>query len=287
MKPWSPEDDDLLREWWGCSGGMPSIAARLGRSVEAVNNRAIELRLGPYLDVGEDVAFNQLYRIVIGEDVSGGYQWTLEKWQKLGLKIRRRRVKKCRFYMVNISHFWRWAKKHQDQLDFSRFEENALGLEPEWVKVKRRVDQRNRTLTTWKKCKWSKIEDMLLEQMCLAGCYSWEQFCGTFQRTSSSIRRRIYDLALPSPPKSAPIKWSAEDMKQLVGLLESGYSIDYCARILKRSAQAVRGKIEWIKKKGLWVDYGGKPLSAPDNWPHEQRARQAVGRADREQLQTV
>ena len=72
MKTWTAEDDEYLREKWGTSGGVPSIAKELGRSVDAIKNRAIELKLGPYLDGGEDVSYNQLYRIVVGKEVVGG-----------------------------------------------------------------------------------------------------------------------------------------------------------------------------------------------------------------------
>ena len=275
MKTWTAEDDEYLREKWGTSGGVPSIAKELGRSVDAIKNRAIELKLGPYLDGGEDVSYNQLYRIVVGKEVVGGSQFTLERWKKLGLRIRRRRVDKCMFYIVSIDDFWRWANEHQDILDFSRFEENALGIEPDWAKRKRKIDQRNRTMMTPKKCPWSPQEDALLTVLCESGDKTHEDLQRVFQRTSSSIRRRIYDLALPRPLKSPTKKWTPNDLRQLVHMTESGYGHDWIAKTMNRSAQAVRGKLEWIEKKGLWEEYGGRPLQASGHRPDEQRARQA------------
>jgi len=176
---------------------------------------------------------------------------------------------------VDIEEFWTWAERNQDILDFSRFEENALGMEPAWGKEKRKIDQRNRLMSTPKKCRWTVQEDALLTAMCEAGCYTHEDLQHAFQRTSSSIRRRIYDLALPRPLKSATVKWSEDDMHNLVQMIEAGYGHDYCAKTMKRSTQAVRGKIDWIRKKGLWERYAGRPLQASGHRSHEQGARTA------------
>ena len=274
-KPWTPEDEACLREHWGCKDGVPSIAKMLGRSVNAVKTRARRLKLGAYRLGGDDITFNQLVRTIVGVDVFG-CQYTMERWEHNGLPIKRQRMINDYVRRVNIDAFWRWAKNHQDILDFSRFEENALGKEPAWVKEKRKIDQRNRLMATPKKCRWSQQEDALLASMCEAGSYTHEDLQKVFRRTSSSIRRRIYDLALPCPPKGATVKWSVDDMVQLVQMTNAGYGHDYCAKTMNRSAQAVRGKIEWIRKKGLWEEYGNRPLQAGRQGPHEQRARQAA-----------
>ena len=36
--------------------------------------------------------------------------------------------------------FWKWAEQNQNFLDFSNFEENVLGVEPDWAKRKRKND---------------------------------------------------------------------------------------------------------------------------------------------------
>lgn len=259
-KHWTAEDEEYLREHWGCKGGKISIAKVLGRSVEAIQNRANRLHLGPFINGGEDVSFDQLFMIVNGIGRNGGYAWTLKRWQQWGLHIKRVRVNQNTFRMISITEFWKWAKKNQDKLDFSRFTENALGCEPKWVKQKRAIDRKNRSIRNWKKIPWSEQEDALLAFMCKSGMFSWNDLCNELKRSSQSIRRRIYDLYLPSPRKSQIVKWTEADMRQLVNLIDNGYSNDYCAITMQRSAQAVRGKLEWIKKKGLWEEYGGRPL---------------------------
>ena len=199
----------------------------------------------------------------------------MRRWEEHGLHVHKIRVQRCLWKQVDIEEFWEWAEKNQDILDFSRFDENALGMEPKWVKQKRKIDQRNRTMMTPKKCRWSPQEDALLIALCESGDKTHEDLQRVFQRTSSSIRRRIYDLALPRPLKSQTKKWTQNDMRQLVHMTESGYGHDWIAKTMNRSAQAVRGKIEWIDKKGLWEEYGGRPLQASGHRPNEQRAREA------------
>ena len=274
-KPWTPDDEDMLREAWGTRGGIPGIARALGRSEYAVKCRAQKLKLGPYRCGGALVSLLQVAQTILGEMLCGSVTYSMMRWERRGLPVHKTRVQNTLWKQVDIEEFWTWAEKNKDVLDFSRFEENALGIEPAWVKQKRKIDQRNRLTTTPKKCRWSPQEDAVLASMCEAGKYTHEDLQKVFQRTSSSIRRRIYDLALPQPIKCRTVKWPVDDMKQLVRMTESGYNIDWIAKTMNRSAQAVRGKVEWIRKKGLWVEYGGRPLSASGHWPDEQCARQA------------
>lgn len=257
---WTSEDVDQLRELWGSRGGIPKIARVMGRSEASIKVRAMRLKLGPYLNGGELVSLLQVAQIIVGFDDSGSITYSMRRWEERGLPVHKTRVQRCAWKQVNIEEFWTWAKKNQDILDFSRFEENRLGMEPTWVKKKRKIDQRNRTLTTPKKCRWTPQEDALLTALCESGRHTHEDLQRTFRRTSSSIRRRIYDLSLPRPVKCSTVKWTPNDMRQLVEMVEAGYSHDWVAKTMNRSTQAVRGKIEWIKKKGLWEEYGGRPL---------------------------
>ena len=274
-KNWTTDDDEQLRELWGCYGGIPRIARALGRNEGAIKLRATRLKLGPYRNGGELVSLLQVARSIVGSGKSGSVTYSMRRWEERGLPVHKTRVQRCAWKQVDIEEFWSWAEKNQDILDFSRFEENALGMEPDWAKWKRKIDQRNRTMMTPKKCPWSPQEDALLTVLCESGDKTHEDLQRVFQRTSSSIRRRIYDLALPRPLKSPTKKWTSNDLRQIVHMTESGYGHDWIAKTMNRSAQAVRGKLEWIEKKGLWEEYGGRPLQASGHRPDEQRARQA------------
>jgi len=271
-KPWAHDEEERLCELWGGYGGIPRIAKTMGRSESAIKIRARKLKLGPYRNGGTLVSLLQVAKVIVGSE---NVAYSMKQWEEHGLPIHKTRVQSNTWKQVDIDEFWEWAEANKDILDFSRFEEDALGIEPKWVKKKRKVDQRNRTTTTPKKCRWSPQEDALLTALCESGNHTHEELQKIFQRTSSSIRRRIYDLAIPHPPKGSPKKWRENDMRQLVAMLEAGYGHDWIAKTMNRSAQAVRGKIEWIQKKGLWERYGGRPIQASGYRPHEQGTRSA------------
>lgn len=245
---WTPADEEALREGWGqLKGGIPALARRLGRSVNALKVRAQRLDLGPWLDAGEWVSVNQLIGIVTG--VSSGYSYTLYRWRRMGLPVSERRTVDSKWRMVRIEAFWPWAEAHRRELDFSRFEEGALGIEPDWAREKRKVDQRNRTLTLPHNTPWSPREDALLKFLCERGT-DWAELDGRFRRTSGAVRRRIHDLGLPRPAdmgrrglgREKP--WTAEELETLRRMTNEGYSIDWIARQLGRTSQSVRGKRE-------------------------------------------
>lgn len=269
-KPWKPEEDEYIAEHWGCQGGMPAIARALDRSVISIQERGQKLKLGPYLDGGEKISFYQVVSTVTGMKESGAYGYLLEKWQKLGLQVHKTRVRGSLWRMIDMEEFWVWAENHQDVLDFSRFEENALGREPEWAKAKRRIDQMNRNMEHPKKQPWSQEEIELLKTMLNNGA-TYEQLMKAFRRSAGAIRRKIYDLYLPHPIEAKLTRWTERDMRKCAMMIENGFSMAVCAAKLGRSPEAVRGKIEWIKKKGLWAEYVGETIQTSSDRQDQSR----------------
>ena len=235
-RKWTEEDYTILRESWGLmKGGMPALAKKLNRSVNALKVKAHRLKLGPWLDADEYVTLNQLLKLFCGKSWSYSYS----RWRKLGVPVRKKRCIDTVWDMVRIDDFWTWAKMHQNEIDFSQFPENSLGAEPEWVKNKRRIDAANARLHTALKTRWSPQEDALLTSMCQRGT-TWRELDRAFNRSSNAIRRRIYDLGLPKPERQ-PIRWTQAEIAEYHRLKNSGYSDDYIARRLNRSSQSVRG----------------------------------------------
>ena len=202
------------------------------------------------------MTFNQLLGIILGrKETSGGtYSYSYYRFKRLGLPLHRVRVDKDRWLMVDVNEFWKWAEQHQAELDFSRFEENALGEEPHWAKRKRRIDLYNRAMQQPKKTRWTEWEIAHMKAMLQHGA-TYEDLSRELQRTASAIRRKIYDLYLPRPVEAKIVKWPEGEMRWLARMTERGFNIDFCARQLGRSPEAVRGKLEWIRKKGLWEEY--------------------------------
>lgn len=242
-KNWTADDIEQLREGWGCHGGLPKLASKMGRSVESLKVKAVRLGLGPWLDAQDYITLHQLIRLLNGGPKPGsGYSYTRMRLERMGLRMRRKRVRNSLFLVVDIDEFWAVAGEHRDALDFSRLEENVLGMEPDWVKEKRRQDKLNGRLHYPKNTPWSPQEDDALRQAVENGA-TYADLQRTLRRTSGAIRRRIHDIGLPKPARAAIQPWSEADLEKLKRLRAAGWSGDRIAREMGRSPEAVRGKL--------------------------------------------
>lgn len=250
---WTDEEETILCESWGqLRGGIPALARKLSRSVEAVKVRAQRLKLGPWREGDVYVSLYTLVSAVTGLASGGGYSYTAMRWEKLGLPVRRRRTVRRTWRMVRIDDFWRWAEGCQENLDFALFEENLLGKEPDWAKEKRLKDRYNRACGQ-RYLRWSPHEDAVLQAMLRQGA-TWAELEKVFQHSGGAIRRRIYDLNLPLPRSmrghGRETPWDPDELALLSELREQGYGIDAIAQKLGRTSQSVRGKLGCGMKRG-------------------------------------
>lgn len=246
-KKWTNEDIEALESYWG-NISIPAIARKLGRSVEAVKEKAFRLGLRRHLHSGTMITFNQ-FCIAIGRGPM--HKEILERFRKLGLPIHYKASIKTRFAMVDIDEFWTWAEKHKSVIDFSRIEPLTFGAEPDWVKEARAADFRKRDGII--KTPWTPTEDRRLKQMLEAYRYTYDDISRELRRTEGAVKRRIFDLGLPQRPMRRPIRpWTDEEVKQLCDMLAAGYGFEAIAQKLGRSALACRGKYEHVLNPGYF-----------------------------------
>jgi hypothetical protein len=239
-KPWTNEEKEYLQDKWG-TVSMPGIGNKLGRSVEAIRIKAQKLGLQGHLQAGEHVSFNQLL-LALGID-NGSY--SVQRLLKAGCPVKMHRVISSSFRVVDISAFWRWAKKNKTMLDFAVFVENALGIEPKWVKEKRREDIRNRMRPN--NDPWTPESDNLLRTLLMQYKYTYADLSKRLLRSEGAIKRRICDLGIRQRPlRMEPKLWPADEAEILLDLFEKGYSYERIADELGRTAMQVRGKHERI-----------------------------------------
>lgn len=237
---WTDEEKLYLSDNWG-SLSIPTLMKNLNRSRNAIYVMAYRLSLGPFLESGEYVTWNQfLYAL----GIQGGYKYKAISWIKnRGFPIHTKRVHKDSFKVVYIEEFWKWAVKNKDFLDFSKFEENALGKEPEWVKTKRKHDFIIRK--NYKTTPWTKIEDLKLEKLLKDYKYTYLELSRILQRTTGAIQRRICELGLKERPIKADnhVKWTDEEFETLFQLIDDGFGYEYLQDVIGKSAKAIRGRV--------------------------------------------
>lgn len=249
MKPWSQSEYDYLMDNWG-KKSLGSIAKKLNRSSNAIKIKVDRLGLGAFLDSGDYVTFNELVQ-AFGRKNSSTYMAT--SWIKnRNFPVKYKRVGKCSFKVVYLNDFWKWAEQNRTFIDFSRFEENTLGIEPAWVREQRRADQLKNMQV--KKTPWTPAEDSELKRLLKTYRYSYSELSGKLCRTCGAIQRRICDLKLKERPIKVDnhIKWTQLESDLLDRLIRNGTPYPLMAERLGKSEKAIRGKV--------YVKYGSENL---------------------------
>ena len=232
---------------WG-SVSMETIAKNVGKTKDAVQQKANDLGLGPFLEAGEYVTLNQLFIALRGPN-QGSY--TVNQWLDKGLPVRKRRVKNCSFKVVQLREFWDWAEVNSTIIDFSRLEKSILGAEPKWLEEQRRADIEKRQM--YKSIPWTPAEDETLRSLLNAYQYTYRELAFRLRRTEGAIKRRMLDLGI----KARPLKmcnhnpWTDKETEALRALYFKGHTPNTMTKYIPaRSAQACSGKIERLIKEG-------------------------------------
>lgn len=272
-RKWTREEYAELENLWG-SISVPAIASRLNRSENAILIKASRLGLGPVLESGDFITFNQLVVAVTG--LTQSYSYMMESWVKRrGLKIHTKKVKKCSFKVVYINEFWEWAKENRSFIDFSRMEPLILGEEPEWVAQQRKKDYEGIRLQ--RKDKWSDYEIEKLKSLLRDQKYGYAEMSRELGRSAGAIQRKCTDLGLKARPVRADnhgdaAKWTDEQFELLAEGIKNGEGYMLIAEKIGKSEKAIRGKVYFmyltedadkVRKmlgSGKWGDGAPEPL---------------------------
>ena len=240
-KKWTREEEEYLLENWGTIS-VKSIAKKLGRSENAIVVRKNRLGLGAFLESGEYITWNQL-QIALGYGLSGSGYKTISWIRNRNFPIHTKRVKDNVFKVVYLNEWWKWAEKNKDFLDFSKFEENVLGVEPDWVKEKRKRDVEKNS--KYIMAPWTAVDDSRLEFLLKKQKYTYRELSIMIRRTEGAIQRRICDLGLKDRPVKADnhIRWTEQDFEMLGEMIKAGYDYEHMSEILGKSSKAIRGRV--------------------------------------------
>ena len=236
---WTKEEEELLARLYG-SRPLDFIAKKLGRTVWAILNKRERLKLGAFLENGDYITLNQLHKAVTGSNGGGGYIMT--SWvRNRGLPVMEKKVGKCSFRVVRLTDFWKWAEANRAFLDFSKMEENILGIEPDWVKTARRADAKTNTIK--RMTPWTKMEDARLTAYIKEGQKTGKEIASLLGRTEGAVARRCKDLGLANPKRNGPHShnWNVEEMEIAVQGVLQAVPYPLISKELNISEKAIRG----------------------------------------------
>ena len=261
-KEWTAEEKALMEDKWGTVSIKP-IARILGRSVNSVKIMASRLGLGAVLESGDYITLNQLFVAVTGSKGGSGYAMT--SWVKnRHLPVHTKRVVNCKFRVVYLDEFWKWAEKNRSFIDFSKMEPLALGKEPDWVADQRKKDFR--AFAIQRKDPWTAEDDSRLKMLMSQNKYGYAELSEMLHRSCGAIQRRILDLGIKERPIRAgnDSRWTDEDFEILADGIRNGESYTMIGNRIGKSEKAVRGKVyfDYLTEKADKV----REMMGDGNW---------------------
>ena len=239
---WTPEEVEYLKTAWGTTS-YEGMARTLNRSVYGVRLKASKLGLGRFLNHGEYVTLNQLYRAFCGRNFNS---YNVKTWiQDRDMPIHyKKRSNKSRVRIVYLDEFWEWAAEHRSFLDFSQMEEYALGWEPDWVADQRSKDFRKRI--DHRTDPWTPLEDQRLRNLLEQHRFTWPEMSKELGRSEGAIARRIRDLKIEGRPIRANPhtgSWTPEVIAVLKAGILNGDPYSLIGQKIGKSEKAVRGYV--------------------------------------------
>jgi hypothetical protein len=243
---YNKEELEYIEEKWGTSS-IGHIAKTLKRPIGGIINIKQRLGLGAFLENGEYISVNQLFK-AIGRP--GGSNYLLKHWLKKGFPVKMKKVHTCSFKIILIKEFWKWAEQYRMHINFYKFKEKALGEEPSWVKDQRKADIE---FAKYKVTPWTGREDNQLKNLLKTYRYTYPELSKTILRTEGAIKRRVVDLGIIERPlREDPHGiWTDLQVNTVIEMYEKGYKSTVIKEYIAKSEQAINGKIERLIKEGL------------------------------------
>ena len=134
---WTKEEETILSDLWGTES-FETIAKKLNRTVSSIKNKAASLGLGAAIENN----YNGLTIKDISDLLGININTISVGWIGLGLKYKVQKISKSKSYRyVEIKDLYEFLEKNQNIWDSRNLEKNILGVEPDWLKEKRKLDK--------------------------------------------------------------------------------------------------------------------------------------------------
>ncbi|MBE6685762.1 MAG: hypothetical protein E7591_00845 [Ruminococcaceae bacterium] len=236
---WTKEERERFETEWGLYS-IPTMAKRFGRTIDAIKNKQQRWNLPDLIHATEYITLNELI-----EQFGLNYGYDVPRLKAMGFPIRYKLVVTKRVAMVDLEEFWIFAERNAYFFDFSRLEENIFGVEPEWVKAKRKTDLQRKLMIQPHNAKWSSGEDQMLITLVNQFKYTATEIGARLHRSEGAVQRRLLDLGIKARPLKADnhIKWTKEEYRILGEGIKVGKSYAVLSLEIGKSEKAIRGKV--------------------------------------------
>ena len=257
-KNWTYSEECFLHENWG-ELNIKTIAKRLNRSIEAVKLKAQRLKLKAWAPSHECITLNQFHILMFGRCLES---YTFAIWKREGLPIKKVKKINKTYLMIDFEQFIEWYKNHLTVIDISRTKDGDFGVEPDWLKEKRKADK---MAAAYRMRSWTKQEDERLKTLLKTYRYGYREISIMLKRTEGSLKRRMNDLKIMERPLRADNHnpWKGSEIEKVRSLHLKGYKSVVIAEFVNRSALAINGLLERHKYFGKPPLKGGNSIN-PD-----------------------
>lgn len=249
-KKWSQEELEYLEDSWGFVS-LDTISKNLQRTKEAIRRKAWDLGLGPsrYAD-GLIYSPPQIAEI-LGKCVKDIYKLIDDGI----LKGRKRKLINERVYQVHIDDLMEFLRDNPDKWDSRKVPPYTFGIEPDWMKEKRRQDMKIPRLNK----PWTPEEERRLIFYVNAG-YPMKEIAEKLDRTVNGIYKKTHKLRKKGrlEPTKKMNYWTKDEIKKMFELEEQGFTDKEIAYKLGRKSIHVTDKRRMLRKQGLYESYKNK-----------------------------
>ncbi|AXG97787.1 helix-turn-helix domain-containing protein [Clostridium botulinum] len=254
MRKWTEEEVQYLEDNWG-TVSIKYIAKKVNRTENAVILKAKRQGLGGTYSASECLTANLIANI-LKIDVHTVTDYWIPKCNLKGNKKTLRG--NASIYQIKLDDLIKWLKNNKDKWNASKVELYALGIEPEWLKEKRKIDS---TAPERRNYKWTKEEENKL-----ISCYKLglkqKEISKQMNRSVDGIERKINRLkkAGKIPMQKIVVPWTEEENKILFKMDRKGKTDEEIAWELGREWFHVADHRRYLKNENKYPSKSKRDL---------------------------
>jgi DNA-binding CsgD family transcriptional regulator len=244
LRRWTLEEECYLEKFWG-KYTLETLSKKLNRTVGAIQTKAHRKGLSGMYSTGEYLSGNE-----VAKTLNIDNHTVIDYWiPKCNLKHRRRKLHKSYVYQIKLADLINFLKNNQNLWDSNKVPLYALGVEPVWLKEKRRKDYRNPPgLNEWTETKEKELIKLYYKGIKI------KDIATKIGRTYKAVTAKLYKLKKKGEIKSrrVNIAWTPEEDKILIEMDKENKQDKEIAYVLGRDKSHVHNRRMVLKKQGKY-----------------------------------